>query len=102
MKLSHYEIAEACAASNYAAAADLIRRNSTGEIASHNVAAFPIFTFSIISNVALVQIEIQVWIGTCCWYWNDLSGYGEYDLSDYDFYPVNPSERICIKKFARQ
>jgi hypothetical protein len=102
MKLSHYEIAEACASSDYPAAAELIRRNSTGEIVNHNVAAFPIFTFSIASSNALVPFEIQVWIGPSCWYWNDLSGYGEYDLSDYDFEPVSPQERICIKKFAKQ
>lgn len=102
MKLSRYEIAEACAANDYPAAAELIRRNSTGDIVNHNVAAFPIFTFSNVRSVALVPLEIQVWIGPSCWYWNDLQGYGEFDLSDYDFERINPSERICIKEFTRQ
>lgn len=102
MKLSHYEIAEACAANDYPAAAELIRRNSTGEIVKHDVAVFPVFSFTNTSSTALVPFEIQVWIGPRCWYWNDLQGYGEYDLSDYDFEPVNPLERICIKRFTKQ
>jgi hypothetical protein len=102
MKLSDYEIAEACAANDYPAAAELIRRNCTGEIVNRNVAAFPVFTFSIASSNALVPLQVEIWIGPRCWYWDDLHGYGDYDLSDYDFDPVSPSERICIKRFTKQ
>lgn len=97
MKLSHYEIAEACSAGDYVLAANLVRRNSTGDIVGANVSAFPISVSSYTGYFKSVPIEVQVWIGMRCWFWNNINGFGIYDALSQ----VYPAECIRIKKWSK-
>lgn len=97
MKLSHYEIAEACAAGDYVYAAELVRRNSTGDIVGVNVAAFPIFVLTYAGNFKSVPVEVQVWLGMRCWFWNNITGFGNFNALT----PADPSKCIRIKKWGR-
>lgn len=100
MKLSSYELMCAYERGDYRAAADVVRRNSTGAICSKDVGSLPVFKLSRHGSPSLVPFEIQIWIDSNCWFWNNLEGFGHYDLGEYDFDSVEPPERICIQVWS--
>lgn len=105
MKLDRYEMELAVEANDWPLAADIIRRNSTGLITTYVVKDLPVSTNIEDNHLSIVPIEIQVWVGAECWYWNTLQNFGKMHLTGYHSYGnelITIPAHICVNIYQKQ